>query len=606
MKKVKRLVTLLLSMALLLTAVPVRAEENQGTDVRVAQTGGTNQEKIYREDSDVENIYPSGDLPDVQIYPSDRPVPNVSTFSAVQYNNEAELYAILENKVKEALLAGKTEVDVAQYGIDTQKYKLYALSYYSPYLGMNMTISAYYSQQTNQYVYLKLDNQMSVNETKEYFAQVDRKVDEILSVVSDDMTDLEKAMAVHDYLVLNGEYDYQNYQEGTIPRESYSSAGLFMKGTGVCNAYAYGYQYILTKLGIECNVTSSDSMNHAWNIIKLDGKYYHVDCTWDDPVPDTKGQVLHKHFLVSDSKMQNELRHYGWDRTDLVCSDTTYDNAYWVNVTTQIIMIGNKFFYLEDGFLCSMENGQSQKILDTGIWPVWGGGGWWNSKYSGLFYKNGYLYYNTYSSIRRMFVDADGVGKPEIFYEPDLSEGYVYGIYLEGDQVQYVIKQSFRDEGIVYTVPISTEISAESITISQTSAELTQGDTLQLTAVVKPSYASTPVTWSSGDPKIATVDENGLVTAKSEGNTVITVQSGEVSATCRIKVAPLPYTLGDLNSDGNINITDLRIVLRYICGKTELSQQQKLAGDVIVNGSVNVEDLRMILRYICGKVVSFS
>lgn len=591
MKKMKRLVTLLLSLALLMTAVPVKAEENDPQGAGKA--------------SEVELIYPSGDLPEAQIYETDREVPNISTFAAAPYSTEAELYEFLEAEVKEALLEGKTEVDVSKYGIDSKTYKLYALSYFSPYLGMNMKINAYYSTQNYNYVYLGLNNQMSLQETKNYFAQVDEKVNEILSVVSDDMTDLEKALAIHDYFVYSAEYDYDNYLNNTIPSESYSSAGLFMKGTGVCNAYAYGYQYIMTKLGIECYVTSSDSMNHAWNIIKLNNKYYHVDCTWDDPVPDTKGRVLHSHFLASDSKMRNSLRHDGWDRTDLVCSDTSYDNAYWTNVTSQIINAEDKSYFIKNGYICSQYEGQTQEIIDLGIWPVWGGSGWWNSQYSGFFYKNGYLYYNTYSSIKRVLVTADGLGNPEIFYQPDLSEGYVYGSYLEGNEVKYIIKKTYSDDGIVYAAPVSTDVQAESIEISKTSADLVEGDTLQLTATVKPLNASVPVTWKSDNPSVATVDENGLVKTLKAGTAKITAQAGQVTASCNITVKALPYKLGDLNSDGNINVTDLRLVLRYICGKTELSNQQILAGDVVVDGKVNVEDLRMILRYICGKVSAF-
>ena len=63
--------------------------------------------------------------------------------------------------------------------------------------------------------------------------------------------------------------------------------------------------------------------------IKIDVSYYHVDCTWDDPVPDSLGNVYHAYFLVSDSAIQ-EARlgtsvHYGWDLTELVCDSKTYD-----------------------------------------------------------------------------------------------------------------------------------------------------------------------------------------------------------------------------------------------------------------------------------------
>ena len=41
-------------------------------------------------------------------------------------------------------------------------------------------------------------------------------------------------------------------------------------------------------------------MNHAWNLIKIDGEWYHIDVTWDDPTPDLLGRVNHVFFLISD------------------------------------------------------------------------------------------------------------------------------------------------------------------------------------------------------------------------------------------------------------------------------------------------------------------
>ena len=54
-----------------------------------------------------------------------------------------------------------------------------------------------------------------------------------------------------------------------------------MNRTGVCQAYAYAFYYLMSKFDIECYVTASDTMNHAWNIVKIQDDYYHVDCTYD-------------------------------------------------------------------------------------------------------------------------------------------------------------------------------------------------------------------------------------------------------------------------------------------------------------------------------------
>lgn len=62
------------------------------------------------------------------------------------------------------------------------------------------------------------------------------------------------------------------------------------------------------------------------------------------------------------------------------------------------------------------------------------------------------------------------------------------------------------------------------------------------------------------------------------------------------------YVKGDLNGDGEVKIDDLRTVLRAVCRKFTLTDQQKLAADVEENGTVDIADLRKILRFVCGKI----
>ena len=83
-------------------------------------------------------------------------------------------------------------------------------------------------------------------------------------------------------------------------------------------------------------------------------------------------------------------------------------------------------------------------------------------------------------------------------------------------------------------------ILVNQITLSQTTATLTEGETLTLTATVTPDYAdNTSVTWSSSNEEVASVDANGNVTAKAEGTATITATANDasgVSASCVVTV----------------------------------------------------------------------
>ena len=64
--------------------------------------------------------------------------------------------------------------------------------------------------------------------------------------------------------------------------------------------------------------------------------------------------------------------------------------------------------------------------------------------------------------------------------------------------------------------------------------------------------------------------------------------------------------LGDVDESGKVDISDLRLVLRAVCGKVTLTSTQKLAADVEKDNNVDIQDLRKILRYVCHKIDSFE
>ena len=167
---------------------------------------------------------------------------------------------------------------------------------------------------------------------KELAEKLEKEVEEqavvdaaIASCVTDGMSDYEIAKALHDYLALNNEYDMR-YYSGGMPRISYTAYGALVNRTSVCAGYALAYERLMDQVGIPCEYVTGMTTrgSHAWNIIQIDGEWYHVDVTWDDPTPDREGYVRYKYFLKSDKAMSRD--HISWEASH-VCTSTKYDNA---------------------------------------------------------------------------------------------------------------------------------------------------------------------------------------------------------------------------------------------------------------------------------------
>lgn len=163
-------------------------------------------------------------------------------------------------------------------------------------------------------------------EKREQDAKEQAAVDSaIASCVTDGMSDYEIAKALHDYLALNCEYD-KRYYSGSMPYVSYTAYGALVNRTAVCQGYALAYQELLAQCGIESEYVSGlgNGGRHGWNIIRIDGEWYHVDVTWDDPTPDREGYVRYKYFLKSDKAMSRD--HSNW-KASHTCTSTKYDNV---------------------------------------------------------------------------------------------------------------------------------------------------------------------------------------------------------------------------------------------------------------------------------------
>ncbi len=85
---------------------------------------------------------------------------------------------------------------------------------------------------------------------------------------------------------------------------AHDATGVLLNGKGVCESYASAYQLCLEILGVENYIMTSSDGAHVWNRVKVDGKWYHVDVTWNDTTDNT-------FFLLDDDKFLSETRRTG-------------------------------------------------------------------------------------------------------------------------------------------------------------------------------------------------------------------------------------------------------------------------------------------------------
>lgn len=138
---------------------------------------------------------------------------------------------------------------------------------------------------------------------------------EIKKIINDDMSDAEKAKAIHDYIIINARYDEDALNEFKPENpDSASPYGFFKNKKCICLGYTLTFQLLTRMSGLDCIVIHSsayDGEEHGWNMVNIDGKWYHVDVTWDDPIPDNNSILRDSFFCVSDEVMKKTS--HEWD-----------------------------------------------------------------------------------------------------------------------------------------------------------------------------------------------------------------------------------------------------------------------------------------------------
>ena len=214
-------------------------------------------------------------------------------------------------------------------------------------------LSCYYSRDTGLAVAIGLEY-CTAQDVAAMQVKLDQLVDQANTLCQ---TDLEKVFYVHEWLVQNIAYDREHLSDDV--QDDHNLRGALLEGSAVCDGYAKTYALTLRKLGITGVLVTSKDIGHAWNIVELDGNWYQVDCTWDDPVDgsDQLGYCMHKHLLCTTEEMNTnhnddgddsvafDLENLGTQNIVNLATDDTYENTWWKDKKSAIFPCGGDWYY---------------------------------------------------------------------------------------------------------------------------------------------------------------------------------------------------------------------------------------------------------------------
>lgn len=193
-------------------------------------------------------------------------------------------------------------------------------------------------------------------------------VDDFLAGVDSKMTNLDKILYAHEYIVKNTTYRNSNNIDG-------AAGGVLGDKRGRCQGYAEAMSLLLNKMGINSYYVSSSAMNHGWLMVELDGQYYHIDPTWDNTQPGTDNMYYHRFLMRNDEEfltIKAARAHYSWycsAKTGITSTSTRFSNWFVHDVAGCMYYYDGLWYYQDiasNSIVRSDVNGNHKSVVVDG------------------------------------------------------------------------------------------------------------------------------------------------------------------------------------------------------------------------------------------------
>ena len=370
---------------------------------------------------------------------------------------DSDTYLRAEETFLRACNSFKTEVDLSDYNISVDDLGTFiseVLNTNPRYFYVSGSMRYRYDWYTGQVTGLMLTYDYTEDEVAPMLEAYDSAVSIATSGVDQTWTDMEKALYINDYLAQNCEYDT------TLKKDFiYSAYGVFVNKVAVCQGYALAYYVLANEMGLDCEVVTSDSLNHAWNMVKINGKYYQVDTTWNDPTPDFMGWAGHQYFMKSTAYYKTaEAAHFAKDDWEVTgtwnhtyASDRAYDTYFWNTVDNGFEYLGDSWYTFNGTHIAkySCDGAHFVKVADLlAIDTVWydSKNEPYPNKYAGIASFEGNCYYSTDDTIYKYDVATNTSTVYYALTEEQKANGVIFSMHIAPTGEVYYLQISYANK----------------------------------------------------------------------------------------------------------------------------------------------------------------
>lgn len=163
--------------------------------------------------------------------------------------------------------------------------------------------AASYMPSGNKISYIKYSYNLTAAQCADKMKTIEKNTAEVIAEAKTLKTDYDRIKLFHDWIINRTDY----IANGEL--YNWHLDGPIIYAKSVCEGYSKAFSYLCQSVGIECVLVSGtgNGGGHMWNMVKVDGKWYHIDVTWDDPISTSGKPVLrYDYFLISDAQIRKD------------------------------------------------------------------------------------------------------------------------------------------------------------------------------------------------------------------------------------------------------------------------------------------------------------
>lgn len=267
--------------------------------------------------------------------------------------NDDELYLIERISLDTAMTESDIRVGLSAYKNDHPE--IFWLSNQFSYVTFDITQVQLYSS-------------LSPSEISEKSEKLITAIEYFINKIPSGLSEFDRELIIHD-LLLSGCVYNEEVESTAEDWRPFSIYGALVEGSAVCEGYSRAMQYLLSIFGIECNtVNGMGSDNpHQWNIVKIDGQWYHLDATWNDT---TTEDIYYGYFNLDDSliSLDHESAPLFYNMTDKeICGRDDGTDAELFNIFLPECTSSDANFYRSSSVLYDGDSDECSQRIEQKI-----------------------------------------------------------------------------------------------------------------------------------------------------------------------------------------------------------------------------------------------